>query len=107
VAEVDDDDRETVGIEVRLLGIERLHGSGELIALAAAMIVIADVELQIQGVQVRRDRRTGRVTVLPPQFRSNGRWFPAIVLPEPVLAALEDSFVEASDPRTIEAAGRA
>lgn len=94
-----DDDRETAPVRVTLTGIQKVHGREPLVALAVAELDIGGVILLLQGIQIRRNH-AGRMDVLAPQFKSNtGEWFPAVTLPAVILSALEDAFVEASDPR--------
>ena len=80
-------------VEVTLTQVDRVHGRGELIALLAADVVIAGVPLQLQGIQVRRDRIGLKMRA--PEFRgSDGRWWPAVVLPGEVMQALLDAYLE-------------
>lgn len=62
--------------------LERLSGSGRLVALATVEIDLEGVVVVVQGVQVIRHR--GRITTQAPRFRNprTGIWTPAVILPE-------------------------
>lgn len=70
----------TLPVQVEVLGVEIVNKGG-LLALANVRISFDGVEIELQGVQVRRHPGE-RVTVDSPCFRGgDGRWMPAVVLP--------------------------
>ena len=72
---------DTVPVQIRCDGVERLKGSGSLVGMAIVQVNIGGIEIGLQGVQVRN--RAGRLVTQAPQFRCprSGRWLPCIVLP--------------------------
>jgi hypothetical protein len=83
------DAAETVPVEYRVIGIESVHNSGRLIALAIVEVAIAGVTITLQGCQVRR-RADGGLAVLSPQFKCarTGKAVSCVVLPPELSAAI-------------------
>lgn len=81
---------DTLPVSVEVLGVEIVN-KGALLALANVLVSFDGVEIEIQGVQVRR-HPDGRVTVDSPCFRGgDGRWLPALVLPPELGQAIADA----------------
>lgn len=89
---------ETIGIEYRVLGVEKCTGSGRLLAVASVLVVIADVELVLQGCQVRLSA-DGRYIGGAPRWRHprTAEWLPCVVLPEPLATALGQELTNAME----------
>lgn len=84
---------DTLPVSVEVLGVETVNRGG-LLALSNVRVSFDGVEIEIQGVQVRR-RPDGRVTVDSPCYRGgNGRWLPAVVLPPELGQAITDIVVQ-------------
>ncbi len=68
--------------------VERLSGTGRLVALATVEIDLEGVVIVVQGVQVIRHR--GRITTQAPRFRNprTGIWSPAVILPDELGSAI-------------------
>jgi hypothetical protein len=78
-----------------LLGLEHARGRGRLLGLASAEIVVEGVSFVVQGIRLVYDE-DGSLVVQPPRFRhSDGRWIPAVVLPEPLAEAIAAEVLEA------------
>ena len=91
---VSDDDVSSVPVEVRLLRVQRVTGRSTLKWLFDVQIDIQGVELEVRGCQCRGSAR-GALSVRMPQFRGgDGRWLPALILPDSVMSAVGDAFVE-------------
>ncbi len=77
---------DTVPVEVHVAGIQKLVGTGSLLALAMVEVSVPVVggsfDFRLQGVQVRRTQ-DNRLLCQAPQFRdpTSGRWLPAVLLP--------------------------
>ena len=57
-------------------------------------IDIQGVEIEVHGFQGRETSRRA-VSIRAPQFRSgDGRWLPALILPDSIMSAIGDAFVE-------------
>ena len=82
-----EDETETVTFSV--VGVERVLGRGDLIAMAIVSLVIAGVEMTLQGLQVRANG-PDRVDVSLPTFKStrDGTQKAAIVLPPELFDAI-------------------
>lgn len=76
-----------VSFEVR--GVEPVHGSGRLLALAIVVVDVDGIELVLQGVQVVRGSG-GLPEVRAPVFRhpASGQWVPAVLLPPELSEAI-------------------
>ena len=91
---VSDDDVSRVPVEVRLLRVQKVTGRGTLKCLFDVQIDIQGVEIEVRGFQCRETAR-GAISIRAPQFRScDGRWLPALILPDSVMSAIGDTFVE-------------
>ena len=91
---VSDDDVSRVPVEVRLLRVQKVTGRGTLKCLFDVQIDIQGVEIEVRGFQCRETSR-GAISIRAPQFRSrDGRWLPALILPDSVMSAIGDTFVE-------------
>jgi hypothetical protein len=91
---VSDDDVFNVPVEVRLLRVQPVIGRGTLKWLFDVQIDIQGVEIEVRGFQGRETARGG-VSIHAPEFRgSDGRWLPALILPDNVMSAIGDAFVE-------------
>lgn len=83
----------TLPVTVEVLGVEVVNKGG-LLALSNVRVSFDGVEIEIQGVQVRR-HPDGRVTVDAPCYRcGDSRWLPAVVLPPELGQAVADAVVE-------------
>lgn len=82
-----EDETETATFSV--VGVERVLGRGDLIAMAIVSLVIAGVEMTLQGLQVRANG-PDRVDVSLPTFKStrDGTQKAAIVLPPELFDAI-------------------
>ena len=90
---VSDDDVSNVPVEVRLLRVQPVIGRGTLKWLFDVQIDIQGVEIDVRGFQGRE--RRGAISIRAPQFRGgDGRWLPALILPDNVMSAIGDAFVE-------------
>ena len=90
---VSDDDVSNVPVEVRLLRVQKVTGRGTLKCLFDVQIDIQGVEIEVRGFQGRELR--GAISIRAPQFRGgDGRWLPALILPDAVMTAIGDAFVE-------------
>jgi hypothetical protein len=91
---VSDDDVSRVPVEVRLLRVQRVTGRGTLKWLFDVQIDIHGVEFEVRGFQGRETAR-GAISTRAPQFRGgDGRWLPALVIPDSITTAIGDAFVE-------------
>ena len=91
---VSDDDVSNVPVEVRLLRVQKVTGRGTLKCLFDVQIDIQGVEIEVRGFQGREISR-GAISIRAPQFRAgDGRWLPALILPDAVMTAIGDAFVE-------------
>jgi stage V sporulation protein G len=90
---VSDDDVSNVPVEVRLLRVQKVTGRGTLKCLFDVQIDIQGVEIEVRGFQGRELR--GAISIRAPQFRAgDGRWRPALILPDAVMSAIGDAFIE-------------
>jgi hypothetical protein len=90
---VSDDDVSNVPVEVRLLRVQPVTGRSTLKCLFDVQIDIQGVEIEVRGFQGRELR--GAISIRAPQFRAgDGRWLPALILPDSVMTAIGDAFVE-------------
>jgi|tagenome__1003787_1003787.scaffolds.fasta_scaffold20988398_4 hypothetical protein len=82
-------DTEHVAVEINVAGIERVQACGSLVALAIVELRINDVDITLQGVQIRRTANN-KFLCQSPQFRDprSGRWLPCILLPPELSAAI-------------------
>ena len=94
--QVTDDGTETVAFSV--VGVERVHGRGELVALAVVELDIAGVAVTLYGLQVRRIGAS-RVTVALPAFKHprDGVMRTAIKLPPELSDAIGASVAASYD----------
>jgi hypothetical protein len=91
---VSDDDVSRVPVEVRLLRVQRVTGRGTLKWLFDVQIDIHGVEFEVRGFQGRETAR-GAISTRAPQFRGgDGRWLPALIIPDSIMTAIGDAFVE-------------
>jgi hypothetical protein len=91
---VSDDDVSRVPVKVTLLGVQRVTGRGTLKWLFDVQLDIHGVEIEVRGFQGRETVR-GAVSIRAPQFRGgDGRWLPALILPDGTMSAIGDAFVE-------------
>ena len=82
-----------VPVEVRLLRVQPVIGRGTLKWLFDVQIDIQGVEIEVRGFQGRE--RRGAISIRAPQFRGgDGRWLPALILPDGIMAAIGDAFIE-------------
>lgn len=90
---VSDDDVSSVPVEVRLLRVQRVNGRGTLKCLFDVQIDIQGVEIEVRGFQGRELREA--ISIRAPQFRGgDGRWLPALILPDSIMSTIGDAFVE-------------
>jgi hypothetical protein len=90
---VSDDDVSNVPVEVRLLRVQRVTGRGTLKWLFDVQIDIQGVEIEVRGFQGRELPAT--ISTRAPQFRGgDGRWLPALILPDAIMSAIGDAFIE-------------
>jgi hypothetical protein len=90
---VSDDDVSNVPVEVRLLRVQPVVGRGTLKWLFNVQIDIQGVEIEVRGFQGRDTANA--ISIRAPQFRAgDGRWLPALILPDGIMAAIGDTFVE-------------
>ena len=90
---VSDDDVSNVPVEVRLLRVQPVIGRGTLKWLFDVQIDIQGVEIEVRGFQGRET--ASAISIRAPQFRGgDGRWLPALILPDNVMSAIGDAFVE-------------
>jgi hypothetical protein len=90
---VSDDDVSNVPVEVRLLRVQPVTGRGTLKWLFDVQIDIQGVEIEVRGFQGRELRRA--ISIRAPQFRAgDGRWLPALILPDGIMSAIGDAFIE-------------
>jgi hypothetical protein len=84
---------ETVGVRIEVLGIERVHGCGKLIAVANVQIDVYDISLVLQGCQIRTTD-DGKYLAQAPRWRHphDGKW---IVGPKSLTDALGAELIEA------------
>ena len=89
-----EDETETVTFSV--VNVERVLGRGDLIAMAIVSLVIAGVEMTLQGLQVRANG-SNRVDVSLPTFKStrDGTQKAAIVLPPELFEAMGAAVAQA------------
>ena len=94
VQQVTDDETETVTFSV--VGVERVYGRGDLVALAIVELELAGVSMTLQGLQVRRVS-LDRITVALPAFKHprDGVMRTAIVLPAELSDAIGASVAHA------------
>ncbi len=93
-------DTSAVCFEIR--EIERVHGTGRLVALAIVVIDIEGVEFVLQGVQILRGVGGGWV-VRGPVWRHPGssKWVPAVVLPDELRNAIATEVMARISPDAI------
>jgi hypothetical protein len=91
---VSDDDVSRVQAEVQLLRVQRVTGHGTLKWLFDVQIEIQGVEFEVRGFQ-GRESAGGAISIRAPQFRGgDGRWVPALIVPDSIMTAIGDAFVE-------------
>ncbi len=79
---------DTTTVSFRVIRIAPTKECGRLIALASAVIELDGVELTVQGFQVRRER-PDLVSIDVPHYRGDdGRWYPAVLLPDEMREAI-------------------
>ena len=81
-----------------MVGVERVHGRGDLVALAIVELELAGVLMTPQGLQVGR-LIGNRITVALPTFKNprNGVMQTVIVLPRELSNAIGASVAHAAD----------
>jgi len=86
---------ETAAVTFTLFGVERARGRGRLLGLASAEVVVEGVAFVVQGIRLVYGDG-GSLEVQPPRFRHpDGRWLPAVVLPEELAGAIAAEVLEA------------
>ena len=91
---VSDDDVSRVPVEVRVLRVQRVTGRGTLKWLFDVQIDIQGVEIEVRGFQ-GRETASEAISIRAPQFRGgDGRWLPALILPDSIMSTIGDAFVE-------------
>lgn len=97
---------ETETVSFSVIGVERVHGRGELVAIAVVELSIAGVTVTLYGLQVRRIG-SNRVTVALPAFKHprDGVMKTAIGLPpemwEPIGAAVANAYDTLGHPTSL------
>jgi stage V sporulation protein G len=78
----------TATVTFVVTGLQRVVGAGRLVALATVEIDLEGVVVQVQGLQVIRQR--GRISTQAPRFRNpqTGAWMPAVILPDELGVAI-------------------
>jgi hypothetical protein len=78
----------TATVNFVVTGLERLNGTGRLVALATVEIDLEGVVILVQGIQVVRCGRG--IAAQAPRFRDprTGAWTAAVILPEELGAAI-------------------
>lgn len=96
---------DTVPVSFEVLEVERFD-RGPIMADARVRVEIAGIELELQGVTMRRSGR-GAADIIPPQFRCprTGRWFPAVVLPQELWDAIATEIGEAVTGKVVRLVG--
>ena len=91
-----DDETETVTFFV--MGVERVHGRGDLVGLAIVELTLHGIAMTLQGIQVRR-AGGNRLTVTLPAFKHprDGMMRTAIILPPELFEAIGPSVAKAFD----------
>ena len=91
-----DDETETVSFSV--VGVERVYGRGDLVALAIVELELAGVAVTLQGLQVRR-AGPERITVTLPAFKHprDDVMRTTVVLPHELSDAIGASVAHACD----------
>lgn len=84
---------ETQSVHLTVQSVRRVDSS-KIFATASVELVIAGVSLLVHGVQAVRDAGGTRI-VLPKIRTADGRWTPAIELPEEVKEPMGDAVLEA------------
>lgn len=79
---------ETTTVNIEVMGVEPVRGTGRLLGLAIVRLEFDGVELTLQGVQVTR--AASGLSVQAPQFRHprDGRWLSAVLLPDELRDAI-------------------
>lgn len=76
-------------VSVEVLRLDRVQ-AGRLVALAMVAVEIDGLQVVLQGVRAVRNR-DGTLTIGAPVFRGpDGRWLPAVILPEVVEGAISE-----------------
>src|SRR5215213_8428281 len=89
---------ETAVVTFTLTGLEHARGRGRLLGLANAEVVVEGVTITVQGIRVVHDD-AGALVVQPPRFRHpDGRWLPAVVLPQELEEAIAAEVLRAFSP---------
>ena len=69
-------------------------------------IDILGLEIEVHGFKCRETAR-GAISIRAPQFRScDCRWLPALILPDSVMSAIGDAFVEEIGRRELAGKGK-
>jgi hypothetical protein len=89
---------ETASVQIEVLEIERVAGCGKLVAVANVLVAIHDIEVILQGCQIRVTE-DGRYCAQAPRWRHprNGVWYPCIVADKSLTAALGNELVAAME----------
>ncbi|WP_231849078.1 hypothetical protein [Paramagnetospirillum magneticum] len=85
---------DTTSVTVSAIHITHLMNAGKLRALADVEVVFDGVVMVIQGVQVRADGKSTKVS-LPKYRASDGSWKAAIILPDEIKNAISDTVIAA------------
>ncbi|BAE50987.1 hypothetical protein amb2183 [Paramagnetospirillum magneticum AMB-1] len=85
---------DTTSVTVSAIHITHLMNAGKLRALADVEVVFDGVVMVIQGVQVRADGKSTKVSL--PKYRApDGSWKAAIILPDEIKDAISDTVIAA------------
>ncbi len=88
----------TVDVSFFVTGVERVHGRGELVALAIVELTLHGISMTLQGTQVCH-MAGNRITVMLPAFKHprDGMMRTAIVLPKELGDAIRAAVADAYD----------
>lgn len=85
---------DTVSVEYEVVALERFE-RGPIMAVADVLLRIADVEVVVKGITMRRDgAEHARVTVPTYRHPRTGEWKPSLDLPPVVWAAISTEIAE-------------
>jgi hypothetical protein len=87
---VTDSETDTVPVQIQRLKVERVHGTGGLLAMAEVLIGVGDVEIILRGCRVYRTPINGIWRVAGPAYRHPGvaELRDAVLLPSDLSRAL-------------------
>jgi len=84
---------DTIRVDVRVIGVERVAGAGRLLALADVEIAVDGLVILLHGVRIER-AAAGVLQIGAPAFRHRGESFPAIDLPPELSSAIADTVID-------------